>query len=161
MVYYTNQTHIINYVQYSSGRRDSNSHNLILAPNQAGHQLPATPWKICGEGKARTSTNYPELQSRALPIGATSPMYGSLPICHNDFMMNILVEKSLLKLPRRCSRIRTYVLLPILKGQSPEDSLHASILRAVPESNGSKRFCRPVTQPTIPLPKLKFCRTIE
>ena len=28
------------------------------------------------------------------------PMYRSLPICHNDFIMNVLVEKSLLKLLR-------------------------------------------------------------
>ena len=45
------------------------------------------------------------------------PMYGSLPICHNDFMMNVLVEKPLLKLLSRCSRIRTYVFCSLAKIQ--------------------------------------------
>lgn len=42
---------ILKFLGVLSGRRDSNSHNLILAPDQAGHQLPATPWKFVGKGR--------------------------------------------------------------------------------------------------------------
>ena len=37
-------------------------------------------------------------QTCAMTTSANSPMYRSLPMCHNDFIMNVLVEKSLLKL---------------------------------------------------------------
>ena len=39
-----------------------------------------------------------DFQSLALTISATAPLYRSLPICHNDFIMKLLIEKSLLKL---------------------------------------------------------------
>ena len=49
-------------------------------------------------GRPRYDRGPTVFQTVAMTTSANDPMYRSLPICHNDFIMKLLIEKSLLKL---------------------------------------------------------------